>query len=98
MAGNLLKIARIRSGLSQRAVAERAKVPHSTVQRIECGAQQPSLPMLFTLISAAGFELRARVDEPDRHDQVLDRLAAEDPVRHAAMVEARDQFFERLGL
>ena len=97
MAGNLLKIARAKSGLSQRAVADRAGVPHSTVQRIESGAQQPSLPMLFTLISAAGMELRARVDEADRHDEVLDRRAERNPALHAALVEGRDRFFERIG-
>jgi hypothetical protein len=40
-AGNLLRLARARMGMSQRELAEAAQVPQSTIARIESGARQP---------------------------------------------------------
>ena len=62
LAGNLLRLARKRSGLSQRQLAEAAGVPQSTVARIETYRQQPTLPLLGRLFAAAGLELRTRLE------------------------------------
>ena len=48
--------ARRRAGLSQRALARRAGVPASTVNRIELGRMSPTVEMLDRLLAAAGTE------------------------------------------
>jgi len=72
MAGNLLRLARIERGWSQRSLADAAGVPVSTVARIESGARQPSLITISRLLAAAGLELRTRLEPYDDHDDVLD--------------------------
>ncbi len=60
--GTLLRTARLRSGLTQRALAERAGTSQSVVARIERGRSSPSLKTLGTLLEVAGFELRAHIE------------------------------------
>lgn len=90
-AGNLLRRTRTHAELSQRALADLARVPQSTVARIESGAMQPTLPMLSQLLIAMGKELRIRVEDFDDHDRVLDERATQSPQRHAQMGRHRDQ-------
>lgn len=93
-AGNLLRRARTNAALSQRALAELADVPQSTVARIESGAMQPTLPMISQLLIAMGKELRIRVEDFDDHDRVLDERAVQAPERQARMERARDQLLD----
>lgn len=72
LAGNLLKVARAKSGMSQRELAEAAEVPQSTIARIESGTRQPSLPVLARILAALDLELRITVADYDSHDDVLD--------------------------
>lgn len=58
----LLKEARRRAGLSQRALARRAGTAQSVVARIELGVTDPSSGTLASLLGAAGFELTARLE------------------------------------
>ena len=58
----LLKEARRRAGLSQRALARRAATSQSVVARIELGVTDPSSHTLASLLEAAGFELRVRLE------------------------------------
>lgn len=51
--------ARRRAGLSQRALARRARTAQSVVARIECGTASPSLRTLERLLRGAGFALSA---------------------------------------
>jgi transcriptional regulator with XRE-family HTH domain len=90
MAGNVLRLARLERGWSQRRLAEVAGVAHSTVARIESGAVQPSLPTLARLLAAADLELRLRVEPYDDHDDVLDRLTQRFPDRQAQADAVRD--------
>ena len=53
VAGDLLRRARRRRGLSQRELAFAAAVPASTVGRIEAALRQPTVPMLLRLLAAA---------------------------------------------
>ena len=55
--GALLRAARTRAGLSQRALARRARTAQSVVARIESGDTSPSFDTLLRLVHAAGFEL-----------------------------------------
>lgn len=95
LAGNLLKLARLRRGLSQRQLADLAGVPQSTVARIETFRQQPALPLLSRLLAAADLELRTRLEDYDDHDDVLDaRRAAMTPARRRQVRRAQDRFAE----
>lgn len=58
LAGKLLREARATNNLSQRGLATAAGVPQSTVARIEGGHMQPSLPLLYRLLAAAGAKPR----------------------------------------
>ena len=53
----ILRGARVGAGLSRRALAAKARVPTSTVSRIEEGLSDPSLGMLDRLVSATGSDL-----------------------------------------
>lgn len=71
-AGNLLKVARLEAGVSQRQLAEAAHVAQSTIARIEVGARQPSLPELAKILAGVDLELRISLAPYDDHDDVLD--------------------------
>lgn len=90
VAGSLVKLARAQAGLSQRALAELAGVPHSTVARVESSAMQPTLPLLYRLLAGAGVEPRIRLEQYDDHDDVLDALTGRFPERQALAERARD--------
>jgi hypothetical protein len=72
-AATLLKDARTRAGLTQRALAKRARTTQSVVARIENGSTSPSWSTLERLLAAAGFEVEAAVHpEPVLDPQELD--------------------------
>jgi transcriptional regulator with XRE-family HTH domain len=97
LAGNLLRLARKRSGFSQRQLAEAAGVPQSTVARIETYRQQPTLPLLARLFAAAGLELRTRLEEYDDHDDVLDARRAKMTAAQRAQIRAAQDRFAAAG-
>ena len=55
----LLVTVREASGLTQRALARRARTAQSVVARIESGTTSPSWSTLERLLSRAGFDLKA---------------------------------------
>ena len=61
IAAALLREARSRARLSQRALAARAATSQSVVSRIERGLTNPGSETLGRLLAAAGFELRAEL-------------------------------------
>lgn len=69
--GALLQEARSRTGLSQRALADRAAVPQSSVGRIEAGLVSPSFETIERLLAAAGFELNAEINPQPVDDAVV---------------------------
>ena len=97
LAGNVLRIARARAGLSQRELASAARVPQSTIARIESGARQPSLPVLARILAAIDLELRVSVADYDAHDDILDgddaRLTAS---QRQQRDRAQDEFMAQL--
>ncbi|HEV8089172.1 MAG TPA: helix-turn-helix transcriptional regulator [Actinomycetota bacterium] len=60
-AGQILRESRLRSGLSQRRLAELAGVTQPTVARIESGLIQPTFERLLELVRACGLDLDVRV-------------------------------------
>jgi transcriptional regulator with XRE-family HTH domain len=61
-AAALLQLARLKAGLSQRQLAERAGVPTTMISAYERDRRQPTLPTLQRLARAAGFDLRMRLE------------------------------------
>lgn len=95
---NLLKLARTRSGLSQRQVAERAGVPQSMVACIETGKVQPSFPVLYRiLVQGTGLEPRIRLEVFDDHDTILDELSVSDPQGTPRARDMQHQFERSAG-
>jgi chemotaxis signal transduction protein/DNA-binding XRE family transcriptional regulator len=58
----LLRQARLRAGLSQRRLAERAGTSQAMVARIEGRRQSPSLPTLRRLLAACGSDIHLQVE------------------------------------
>lgn len=75
-AAALLQLARLKAGISQRELAERASVPTTMISAYERDKRQPSVSTLLRLVHAAGFELRMRLEPYDPHDEVLAGLEA----------------------
>lgn len=89
-AGAVLRDARLRSGLSLRALARRAGTSHATIRAYETGSKVPGFDTLCRLLDACGYDLDIRLskrirerDGVDRGDELLDvlRLADAFPVR-----------------
>lgn len=72
----LLRVARLRAGLSQRRLAERAATSQSVVARIELGHTSPTWETLSRLVAAAGFDLESRLAlRPVAGSHMLDDVA-----------------------
>lgn|SRR5574341_1409406 len=98
-AANLLRDARIRAGLSQRELARRARTTQSVVARIELEKASPSWDTLARLLKAAGFELRAGLEQrPVARTHMLDdvaRILALSPEERLAEVRNVSRFVAR---
>jgi transcriptional regulator with XRE-family HTH domain len=70
-ASALLQLARIKSGLSQAQLAQRAGVPATMISAYERDRRQPTLPTLLRLLQSAGFDLRMELVPHDPHDEIL---------------------------
>ena len=89
LAGNVLRVARAKTGMTVAQLATLAGVPRSTVLRIEAGTRQPSLVTMGKLLAAVDLDLRIHLEPYDDHDDVLDaRRAALNPAKRA-VAEAR---------
>jgi transcriptional regulator with XRE-family HTH domain len=89
----LIQLARLKAGLSQQALAERAGVPATMVSAYERDRRQPTLPTLMRLVEAAGFEIRMRLEPIDRHDAILAaREAGRTPEERAAFEREVDRW------
>jgi len=56
-AGRFVRTARLRSGLTQRQLARKARVPQPMISLIESGKQDPRYRTLARLLRASGVEL-----------------------------------------
>lgn len=65
---HLIRMARRDAGLTQVELAKRAKTSQAAVSAYESGRRSPSVETLCRILAAAGFEVRMRLVEPDRHD------------------------------
>jgi len=75
--GQFVREARLRAGLTQRALASRAGVSQPLVARIERGQVEPSFDRLLELIRACGFDLEVHVVPLDEDAWTLAEQGAE---------------------
>jgi transcriptional regulator with XRE-family HTH domain len=73
-AAALLQLARLKAGLSQRQLAERASVPTTMISAYERDQRQPTLPTILRLLRAAGFDLRMRLEPFEAADEDIATL------------------------
>jgi transcriptional regulator with XRE-family HTH domain len=97
-ASQLLIEARQRAGLSQRALARRARTAQSVVARIESGASSPSWQTLERLLRGAGFALSAalvpRVRGPSHMLEDVPRILRLTPEERLIELRNAARFFE----
>lgn len=79
VAGDLLRLARAKAGLTQDQMAERAGVAQSLISAYENGRRQPTMPTLLRLVEAAGFDLRMRLEGPDLQSRSAEEWASTRP-------------------
>ena len=91
-AAQLVKDARMGAGLSQRALAKKARTAQSVVARVEMGETSPSWDTLMRLLRAAGHTLRASLERSTVDKALLDdvprilRLTPEERLEEVAAV------------
>lgn len=79
VAGDLIRLARAKAGLTQDEIAARAGVAQSLISAYENGRRQPTVPTLLRLLGAAGFDLRMRLELPDVQSRAADDWASSRP-------------------
>lgn len=82
-----MREARRRAHLSQRSLAAIAGVPQSTVARIEGGHVQPSLPLLYRILGAAGVKPRTVLESADEVSVASEAVSAPPAYRPMTMVD-----------
>ena len=71
ISGDLIRQARLRAGLSQTELAQRAGKAISAIGRWERGEVRPPLETVVELVRAAGFDLDLAIVPTDDHDLTL---------------------------
>jgi transcriptional regulator with XRE-family HTH domain len=90
----LLREARARANLSQRALAARADTAQSEIARIENGRQEPSHATLERIIRAAGFDVRIELVPHDDHDErLIDAMLALPAEERLDTLEEQSEFY-----
>ncbi len=90
----IIREARHRAGLSQRALARRAQTAQSEIARLERGRQEPTFRTLERLVRASGFDLRIQLVPHDDHDERLIEAMLSVPVEERLeSLEEQSEFF-----
>lgn len=97
----IIREARARADLTQRALAERAGKAQSEIAKIERGRRDPTVSTLERLVRAAGFDLKIQLVPSDDHDERLIEAMLSAPVEERLdSLEEQSEFFasaEELG-
>lgn len=94
-AAALLQLARIKSGLSQTQLADRAGVPATMISAYERDRRQPTLPTLTRLLEAAGFDLQMKLVPHDPHDEILAELESKRTRRERTRLDRQQAAWRR---
>lgn len=90
MAAGLIRIARHKAGLSQRQLADNARLTQQSISAYETGRKDPTLSTLSRLLAAAGFAMRIHLEPVDNHDAVLEAyMDSLDGTQRAAIEQAQ---------
>lgn len=90
-AGNLIRIARLESGLTQRELAARAGTSQPAIASYESGSSVPTLDTLVRIVRATGHDLRMRLEPLDDHDEALQDYEQSLPPEVIATARRRDE-------
>lgn len=97
MSADLLREARLRSGLTQRELGERVGRPQSQVARWESGRVEPSLETLRELIRACGLELTySLANYDDSYVPYIERLLELTPQERLEDALEREEVFGQI--
>ena len=94
-----LRVARVLRDLSQGELAGKAKLPPSSISHFESGKRKPSFDSLNTLANALKVTidyLLGRVDEPEGHSSISDRMYRDVKNLNAEDQELAEGFLEIL--
>ena len=90
----LLREARARANVSQRALAGRANIAQSEIARLESARQEPTFARLERLVRAAGFDLKIELVPHDDHDErLIEAMLALTVEERLEGLEAESEFF-----
>jgi predicted transcriptional regulator len=97
-AAQVLRGARRRAHLSQRALAARTSIAQPTIARIESGVEDPRWSTLVRLLGECGDELQSVARRGMGVDRTMIReLLALSPAARLDMLRAEAEAFDRLG-
>lgn len=101
-AADLIREARLRAGLTQAALAERAGTSQPAIARWESGRSVPSMDVVFDLVRAAGLDLETAIvpmDESDRTQALrVAELSGDERIRrHARLVRQLNELRQSSG-
>jgi len=97
MAGRMVREARQRSGLTQRALSAKAGIPQETIARIERGRVDPRVGTLDRLLEGCGYGLESmpRLGIGIDRTQIVERLKSS-PSERLSVAISDDQHFVKL--
>lgn len=86
-AGDLIRVAREETGISQRELAKRAGTSQAAISAYEAGKKSPTLETLARIIRATGMDLAIRLEPASDHDIWVEAYEASlpEPVRKKAV-------------
>lgn len=90
-AGNLIRLARMESGLSQRELARLAGTSQAAIASYEGGKRSPTVDTLLRIVRATGRDLRIRLEAADDHDEWLARYEEDLPPQVVQAWRERDR-------
>ena len=76
VAAGIVRLARIKAGITQTELARRAGITQQAISEYETGRTEPTLPTLLKLVGAAGYELRMQLEPADGHDLSIEEYLA----------------------
>jgi len=93
---HLIREARLRAGLTQAELADRAGTTQSSIARWEGGGTKPSLETLSNLLEACGLELRVTLSEADPGEaSLLERNLRLSPTERLEQLRRTVEFIRR---
>lgn len=94
MGGRLIREARLRAGITQQELAERAGTTQSAIARWESGRTRPGVETVARLVRACGLELELRIAPADPDASLIERNLALSPEQRLDQLVRTVRFVE----